>query len=178
MKKRYLFAVIALASSITVANAHVVLAEPAGAAGSYYRATFKVGHGCDGSSTTAIVITLPDGITAAKPMPKPGWTLKVKREKLAVPYTAHGKTITEDVREIAWRDGVLPDAHYDEFVVQIKLPDSPGKRYFKVIQTCETGAWEWVQIPETDKPGTSLRAPAPVLDVLPAKISGAGEHKH
>ena len=45
-----------LASTLALASApvlaHVVLQDGAAAANSSYRATFRVGHGCDGDATT------------------------------------------------------------------------------------------------------------------------------
>ena len=145
-----------------------MLAEPTAIANTSYRATFKVGHGCDGSGTTGISITLPPGVTAAKPMPKAGWKIEITSARLQQPYDSHGKTITEDVREISWRGGPLPDSQYDEFVVQLHLPDRVGKLYFVTLQSCERGRFEWKQIPEAGKSRRDYPAPAPELELLPA----------
>ena len=56
------------------AAAHVVLEYQVANAGSYYKATFKVGHGCGTSPVKQIVVTIPAGVQGAKPMPKAGWT--------------------------------------------------------------------------------------------------------
>jgi uncharacterized protein YcnI len=68
----------------TASFAHVVLQDGAAAANSSYRATFRVGHGCDGQSTTGMRITIPAGFNGAQPMPKAGWTLSTKTGPLAV----------------------------------------------------------------------------------------------
>jgi periplasmic copper chaperone A len=156
--------------------AHVVLAEPTAAAGSYYRATLKVGHGCEGSSTTAIMVTIPDGFESVKPMPKSGWTIEIKMEKLSKPVESHGKKITEMVRQITWRGGPLPDQHYDEFVMMAKVPAQTGKHWLPVIQSCEKGVNEWTQIPSAGKTRKDLKTPAAELDIVQATI--ALEHKH
>ncbi|MCZ8255281.1 MAG: YcnI family protein, partial [Polaromonas sp.] len=83
-----------LAASLPAA-AHVTLEYQVANAGSYYKGTFKVGHGCGSSPVKQIVVTIPAGVQGAKPMPKAGWTLEVSREKLAQPRQDHGKTITE-----------------------------------------------------------------------------------
>ena len=49
MKKTFLM-LAALFSGL--AHAHITFEQPAAPAGSSYRATFKVGHGCDGAATT------------------------------------------------------------------------------------------------------------------------------
>ena len=156
--------------------AHVVLAEPTAAAGSYYRATFKVGHGCDGASTTAISVNIPDGFVNIKPMPKPGWAIEMKMEKLTKPIESHGKIITDTVRQITWRGGPLLDQHYDEFVIMMKLPEQAGKRWVPVVQTCEKGVIEWVDIPAPGKSRKDLKAPAAELDIVQATT--AAVHKH
>ena len=66
-----------------------------------------------------------------------------------------------------------PDAQFDEFSMQVKLSDSAGKYYFKVIQQCEKGRAEWT---ETAAPaGARLKFPAPLLEVVPA---AGGAHQH
>lgn len=156
--------------------AHVVLAESAATAGSYYRATFKVGHGCDGSSTTAISVSIPDGFTNIKPMPKPGWAIEMKMEKLAKPIESRGKKITETVRQITWRGGPLLEQHYDEFVMLMKLPEQTGKRWLPVVQRCEKGVNEWTEIPPAGKTRKDVKTPAAELDIV--QMTTEAEHKH
>lgn len=165
-----------------MAQAHVVLEQPKAASGSSYRASFRVGHGCAGAPTTGISVRIPDGVQGAKPMPKPGWTLTTRSEKLAVPYTSHGKRVEADVVEITWtavgQENALPDAHYDEFVLRAGLPAQPGPLWFKVIQTCNdngrTTRNEWTQVPAEGTSTRGLSSPAALLFVEPA----AGEHHH
>ena len=151
------------------AHAHVVLAEPASPAGTSYRATFRVGHGCDGTATTAIKVNLPPGFQGAKPMPRPGWTLTTRVEKLDKPYESHGQVISQMVTEVNWiaasKDSWLPDAHYDEFVIRGTLPDEPGPIWFKVLQTCEKGVSHWSDIPTEGTSTKGMKTPAVLLDV-------------
>jgi periplasmic copper chaperone A len=128
-----------------LAHAHITVAPASAPAGAYQTLVFKVGHGCAGSATTGIAVQLPEGVTA-KPMPKAGWT------------------ITLAPREISWRGGPLPDAYYDEFTLQARLPDAPGRLVFKVGQQCEKGRVDWADVmPES-------KTPAPVLEVTPAAL--------
>lgn len=169
----------ALLFSANLSIAHVVLAEPAALADTSYRATFRVGHGCDGSPTTAIKVYLPAGFQGAKPMPKAGWTLSTRTEKLATPYTSHGKTIIEDVTEVAWtasnKANWLPDAWYEEFVLRGSLPAKAGGLWFRVLQTCEKGAIDWAQIPATGTSTKGLKSPAALLEIIE---SGPAGHQH
>lgn len=170
--KNFLF-VAAMAALNTSALAHVVLDQPTAAAGSYYKATLRVSHGCEGSATTLVRVFVPLGFQGARPFPKAGWTIDAPKVPLAQPYDSHGRTIAEDVREITWRGGPLPDAFADEFSFVGKLPTQAGPLAFKVLQECESGRHEWFALPE---PGAKAPAkPAAMLNVMPAT---AGAHHH
>ena len=136
---------IAALFAAPLAHAHITVAPATAPAGAYQTLVFKVGHGCAGSATTGITVQLPEGVTA-KPMPKPGWTIALAP------------------REISWRGGPLPDAYYDEFTLQAKLPDAPGRLVFKVGQQCEKGRMDWADVAPESK------TPAPVLEVTPAAM--------
>lgn len=168
------FALIALAcTAVPCAHAHVVLEEKSASASSYYKAVFMVGHGCAGSATTAVSISIPEGVVNIKPMPKPGWVLKTQVETLPKPYELHGKTFTEGVTRVTWSGGPLADANYDEFVLLTRLPDAPGTKYFKIVQTCEQGETRWEEIPAEGKTMRDYKSPAAALEILPVE-----DHKH
>jgi uncharacterized protein YcnI len=158
---------------VTNGHAHIVLEQKSAMAGSYHKATFMVGHGCDGSPTIGIDIEMPEPMAVVKPMPKAGWQLSTKTAPLAVPMSLHGRPITETVSRVSWKGGPLADGHYDEFVLLLQLPKRTGPLYFKVAQLCESGRSDWVEIPATGQ-GGRLKLPAPVLDVQPA----APAHHH
>lgn len=165
-----------LAALALPAYAHISLAQKSAPAGSYHKATFQVGHGCDGSATTAVTVTLPEGIDNAKPMPKAGWEIKIDTVKLAAPVLDHGKPKTERIAAITWQGGPLPDAYYDEFTMQMHLPAQPGKHYFKVVQQCQVGKMAWDEVPAEGHEGHELAHPAPALEVVPAE--GGEQHHH
>jgi uncharacterized protein YcnI len=165
------------ASSLLLAtasvHAHIVLEQKSATAGSYHKATFMVGHGCDGSPTIGIDIEMPEPMAVVKPMPKTGWQLSTQTAQLATPMSLHGRPITETVNRVTWRGGPLPDGHYDEFVLLLQLPKRSGPLYFKVAQLCEMGRSDWVEVPVAGKSGR-LKMPAPVLELQPA----APAHHH
>lgn len=169
MKTLNRIAFLALAALPQLAAAHPTLEQKSAPAGSYYKGVLKLGHGCEGAATTAITLTIPDGVVGVKPMPKPGWTLSTRSEKLAKPYESHGKKIDEAVVEVTWSNGNLPDAWFDEFAVTMKLPDTAGKLWFKVKQVCAKGHTDWTQIPEGDQTLRDLKTPAALLEVLPVR---------
>ncbi|GHD64779.1 YcnI family copper-binding membrane protein [Jeongeupia chitinilytica] len=166
-------AVLILSLLAGSAQAHIVLQQKYAPADTYYKAVFQVGHGCDGAATTAVSVRIPDGVLSAKPMPKPGWKLDIRSGKLKQPYEAHGKTVAEGVSEIRW-SGSLPDAQFDEFVMQLKLPAEAGKLYFKVVQQCGKQTIEWTDVAGDD--GAAPAHPAPVLELAPP--AGAGHQHH
>ncbi|MDB5573030.1 MAG: hypothetical protein JWR79_187 [Tardiphaga sp.] len=163
--------IVAVAASLvaSAAAAHVVLDKREAPVGTYFKAVFQVGHGCDGSPTTGLLVRIPDGVIAAKPMVKPGWTIELTKGAYAQEHAHHGHAVSEGVRSIRWT-GTLPDEHYDEFAVSMMLTDAlkPGTTlYFPVIQTCEQGESQWVDVPETGKPAS--KTPAPGLALLPKR---------
>ena len=160
------------------AQAHITLEQPEAEAGKPYKAVLRVGHGCaGGAATKEIVITLPAGLRGAKPMPKPGWALSVRRAPLAQPYDSHGKPVTDEAAEIRWtarsEADQLPDAWYDEFVLRATLPAEAGPLWFKVRQVCAEGEWNWAEIPAAGQPAPG--APAVRLIVKP---SAPAAHSH
>jgi hypothetical protein len=150
-------------------EAHVSLEKPEAPRGTSYKAVLKVPHGCDGSPTTGLTIALPDGFIGAKPMPKPGWTIDLKRGPYSQSYAFyHGKTLAEGVTEIRWSGGSLPDDYYDEFVAQGFLAKelAPGATLaFKVTQTCAKGEMKWIEVPAPGADPHSLEAPAALLKI-------------
>lgn len=183
MSPRSCAATVGLIASLSLALpafAHVVLAEPAALAGTSYRATLRVGHGCAGSPTTALRVTIPAGFTGAHPMPKAGWAIAIRSAKLDKPYDDHGRQVTEDVAEITWtarsREYWLDDAWYDEFVLRGGLPRQAGPMWFKIEQVCEKGSLRWDEVPAQGASTRGLKAPAALLDII--ESGAAGGHSH
>ena len=170
---------ICLMGALHSAWAHVVLAEPKATAGSYYKATLRVGHGCNGSSTNGLIVQIPAGFEGAKPQPKAGWSIVILKAKLAQPYKSHGKTVTDDVVELRWtaesKEAALPDGYFDEFAFMGRLPEQAGPRWVKVLQTCETGQLDWSETPASGTSTRGMKSPAALLDIQPA---GGHEHHH
>ena len=160
------------------ASAHVVLEYQVAPADASYKAAFKVGHGCDGSPTRQVSVAIPAGVLSAHPMPKPGWALEVQRAPLARPADLHGRTITDAVVRVTWTArtpaDMLAAEHYDEFVLQARMPSQPGPLYWPVTQVCEKGRHDWAEVPAPGQKFSDLNSPAALLEVLPAQ----GGHSH
>jgi periplasmic copper chaperone A len=161
------------------AHAHVSLEQPKAPAGSTYTAVLRVTHGCEGTATHTVRVRLPAGFRSAKPMPKAGWALDIRREPLAQPYESHGRSVKDDVTEVTWRAesraAWLADAHYDEFTLRGQLPSKAGALWFKVEQVCEKGRHDWAEVPSQGVSTQGLSSPAVLLEVVPG---AAPAHTH
>jgi len=173
--KRKITAIIASAMSLALtgsALAHITLEKREASVGSFYKAVLSVPHGCDGAATVKVSVQIPEGIISVKPMVKPGWTLEVKRGDYAKPYSyLHGAKLTQGPKEVTWSGGNIPDAYYDEFVMQTFVAGELAPNttlYFPVVQTCEKGEHRWVETPSTPKTSSGHDEPAPGLKLLPA----------
>jgi len=156
--------------TLHAAHAHAVLDPPRAPAGSHYKGSIRIGHGCDGAATWRVAVTLPRGFQGTRPQPKPGWDLSTRRVKLEEPYTSHGKRVTEEVVEIVWeargRKQFLRDDHFDEFSFTARLPEQAGAVWIPVTQTCEVGEIQWSQVPASGDSPRGLKTPAARLQLF------------
>jgi uncharacterized protein YcnI/copper(I)-binding protein len=173
-----LFALLAALAAATPAAAHITLERAEGSPGSSYKAVLRVPHGCDGSSTVKLSVQVPEGFIAVKPMPKPGWTIDIKKGPYAKTYTfMHGIKLSQGVQEIVW-SGKLEDAFYDEFVMSGFIADTlaPGAVLaFPTVQDCEKGSERWTDVPAPGQDAHALKSPAPILRLVAAQNGG---HMH
>ena len=72
----------------TAASAHVTAAASSTAAGSYTVVTFSLAHGCEGSPTTGLSITIPEGINSVSPTVNPNWDVVKNEVAIADPVKA------------------------------------------------------------------------------------------
>jgi uncharacterized protein YcnI len=145
MRNRLILVAVLLAAA--PAAAHVAIPEGSAAAGSSMVVHFRVGHGCSGAATTALRVTVPPGVTGARPQAKVGWTVQIERQG-------------GQVSAITWSGGLLDGDQFDDFAVLMKLPATAGTLLFPALQTCTTDSEEW-----TAPPGDHVKNPAPVLQL-------------
>lgn len=172
MNKHHLPAAAFLVLGTSAAFAHITLETQEAPVGSTYKALLRVPHGCDGKATIAVRVQIPEGVIGVKPMPKPGWTLQVKKGKYEKSYQLYGEAVTSGVKEVDWSGGSLPDEFYDEFVFRGTLAaDLPAgqKLYFPVVQECDGATTRWIEIPAAGQDEDALEDPAPGLNLLPKK---------
>ena len=160
------FVVAAIVLAASPACAHVGLETKQATIGTSYKAVFIVPHGCAGSPTVKIRVQIPEGVIAAKPMPKAGWNVEAISGKYATEYDYQGSKLSEGVKEVVWSGGKLPDHHYEEFVVSTFLTTGlkPNSTlYFPVVQECEQGVSRWIDIPSEGGHAHDSKTPAPGL---------------
>lgn len=180
MKRLFLIAAasIALVSLSGPASAHITLETGMSSWGSYYKAVFRVPHGCDGAATTGISVEIPEGVISVKPMEKSGWKITTVVGKYAKTLKSHGKPITEGVKTVDWSGGSLADDRYDEFVFLAQLPDDKDvmRIFFPVTQTCGAKTVRWNQVPKPDQSPHDLKNPAPYVDLMAPHDGMEGMH--
>ncbi|WP_125610186.1 YcnI family protein [Specibacter cremeus] len=161
------------------ASAHVEANPDSTAANSYSLLTFSVPHGCDGSPTTKLTITLPPELNDATPTVNPNWTIAKTTEKLGAPKKlAGGSYITERTSAITYTAKTPLDPHQrDTFVLSLQLPDAAGKTlYFPTLQSCVKGQTDWKDIPAAGQNEEDMKAPAPSVAVTAAVAGGHDGH--
>ena len=156
---------------ISSASAHAVLERKEAAPNAAYRGVVQIMHGCDGRPTTRVSVTIPEGVTGAKPMPKPGWTISTVKSAYARAYPSFHGHVSEGVTRITWSGGSLPDEQVDEFTFFARISDAfaPGATiYFPVEQDCTEGSYRWSEVPAEGEPARALKAPAPAVRIVAA----------
>ena len=149
-----------------MAGAHVGVSPDELAAGDHGVLTFSFSHGCENSPTTALRITMPEGLASVAPTKDSNWNIEVERGDdglvSAVTYTAVAPVPTD------LRGAVSMGVGLDE--------NTPDTLAFPVVQECVEGSTEWTQLAENGEDPHSLDAPAPVVSVTAAAAGGHGEH--
>lgn len=163
---------VAVLGPAAPAAAHVTIDPSTTAAGSLAVLTVTVPHGCAGSPTTAVTVSVPPevvevGVAPAAGAPATAWATEVRTEPLAEPATAHdGTTLTERVALVTFRAATpLPDGEQGVVALEVRLPDAEGATLaFPTVQTCEQGEVAWIEVAAAGA-GDGLARPAPTLVV-------------
>ena len=168
-----------LAVGAGAASAHVNVTPEDNAAGGSSVLTFSFAHGCEGSPTSKIAISLPDQLVDATPTVHPGWDVEKVSETLDAPKTlASGATVTERVSQIVYTaKEPVADGLRDTLQLQVLLPESAGETLaFPVLQTCEKGETNWAEVPAQGQDPHDLKSPAPSFVIGEASTESHGGH--
>lgn len=145
------------------ASAHVTVSADTTEAGAFALLTFSVPHGCEGSATTGVEITLPeDGIGPVTPSVNPNWEVERVRDGdqnvTSVVYTAKSP-LADDLR--------------DSFEIStLILPDTEGETVvFPITQGCTDGESAWDEVAGPGEDPHDLEFPAPAFTVTAPEAS-------
>ena len=170
MSHRRCIAVLTTVAALTVpaaAQAHVTVQPKTAPAGGFARMDVRVPNERDNASTTKVELQLPDGFAEASYEPVPGWTVKVKKAKLAQPIKTDDGEVTEGVKQITWtsKDGIPPGA-FQDFGLSVQVPGKDGDTLtFKALQTYSNGEIvRWIGPEGSDNP-------APAVSVVSAEAA-------
>ncbi|MDQ0613174.1 uncharacterized protein YcnI [Microbacterium sp. W4I4] len=148
------------------ASAHVGVSPDRIPPGESTLLTFSFSHGCEESPTTALRVTMPEGIGGAWPTFDSDWSADIEKtagDKVsAVTFTAV-KPVPQGLRGMVGLT-VITDKHAADELV------------FPVEQRCVTGANEWTQVAKDGEDPHSLDAPAPVVSLAGAEAADATGH--
>lgn len=198
MKRPILLTTTALGAGLLLAlsaplsaSAHVSVEASSSAANSYSVLTFGVGHGCDGSPTTGLEITLPDSIVSATATVNPNWTIsKTYADLDEAIEPEEGEPITERVATVVYT-AITPLAadQRDTVALSVLLAGEEGDVLeFPVLQTCEAGETDWTgdEVPavtltaatgddhHSEAPGSSAPLVADAEPDVLARVLGIG----
>lgn len=138
-------AIAASASAALIAGAGLIAASPASAhasiqlyggkatADGYGALWMRIPHGCDGSPTKRVMITVPASFGSAKPQMIGGWKAKVV-------------TKADGSRQVIWNatGSPLPDDQFVDFGISVKWPSAEGEVALPTVQTCVKGKVAWI----------------------------------
>ncbi|KAG2172992.1 hypothetical protein INT44_006965 [Umbelopsis vinacea] len=172
-----LLAGLCLLSIVLQASAHVSFTIATGQPESYLVTALRVPHGCSGSATTAISVSVPDNVYSIKPEVVANWNLTIQYVNLTTPITVEGQQINQTVSNITWSNGLLPSDQFQEFGLQIQLPstgyNNTNTLWFPVVQSCVNGTSTWGGIANTSSWNQYLGYPAPHIDLTNATSSSS-----
>ncbi|KAI8641726.1 hypothetical protein BD408DRAFT_417818 [Parasitella parasitica] len=147
-------------------DAHVNLTPKFAEPGQNITTAFHIPHGCNGSATTGIFVTVPDAVTVLTPQQVNSWTLT----------TTYRDESNQSVSTINWAGGVLAPTDSLDFPIILSLPNSDLSTqpnvtlYFPVVQTCQVGTANWTAL-GNDKEGE----PAPTLVIVKNATQAAAD---
>lgn len=169
--------ILALGSAALPAGAHISGDKGEVPAGGYTQVSFTVPHGCEDEPTSALAISIPEGILNAAPQVVAGWDVETTITPLDEPVdSGHGEEQTERVSEITWTaqpGNELPSPFREVFTVGFQAPDTPGEDLvFPIVQSCPTAETAWIEVPVDGE--EEPEHPAVVVAVGEAQGDGHG----
>lgn len=153
----------------STALAHVSVSGP-GFADTTQVLTFAVGHGCEGSDTVAIEVSIPDEVTTVRALVGP--------DGFGQPVLTRDDA--EVITKVTWTkaEAEAGDDRYYQFGLRIRVPNMPFETLlFPTKQTCRNAdgdeiVADWALSPEEAAEGGDHALEAPALKILPPRKAG------
>ncbi|GAA5815214.1 hypothetical protein MFLAVUS_008720 [Mucor flavus] len=161
--------VSAFAAAISSVHAHINLSPKYAEPNQVLNTMFHVPHGCNGSSTVSISVTVPETVTNITARPVEKWTLA----------TAYRDSSNASVSTITWSGGLLKGTDALDFPIILTVPNvdlssqANVSFYFPVVQTCEVGSINWTSTSTAH--GSADGEPAPALIVVKNATQAAAD---
>jgi uncharacterized protein len=156
-------AIVCMLALPPAASAHVSLQPGEAPAKAFVVEDLRVPNEEEKASTTEVSVKFPDGFASVSFQPVPGWTVKVKKSKLATPVTTdEGDKLTEQVSQVTWRGGKIAPGEFQDFPVSLQMPDKAGTTLtFKAVQTYDDGkVVRWIGPPNSEEPAPQVKVTA------------------
>lgn len=149
------------------ASAHVHVTPEAASASASTRLSFSFSHGCEESPTTSLVVTIPEGVDAVTPVVDGAWTIEreLGANGVATQVTYTAVTPVDDGLSAA----VAMDVVFASSVANSEVA-------FPIVQQCETGQTDWIEVADEGQSVDDLEAPAPVVSV--GSVAETDDHGH
>ncbi|KAI7884807.1 hypothetical protein K492DRAFT_182555 [Lichtheimia hyalospora FSU 10163] len=144
-----------LFTAIGGAFAHAEFSVDEAKPGSSLNTSIGIGHGCDGSNTIEVAVSVPKEVTNIQALEVENWNLTL----------THRSDNSSQVSNITWSGGNLDSHQYQGFGLIIDIPNVDVSQHnvtllFPTIQTCVNGTNAWVAAEETD-----TEKPAPKITI-------------
>jgi periplasmic copper chaperone A len=150
------------------AKAHAILDRQKVTPGEAYHLSINIGHGCSGAETTALTVTIPDGIIITKIDENKDFKQEAIKENFGHPWKGPATLVDNGIKQIKWSDGKLPDKMQGSFGFEIYASDElkiGQVLAFPVIQACQQDERKWTEQAETIELREKLKSPAPYLTI-------------
>jgi uncharacterized protein len=144
-------------------EAHVTLQPTDAPAKAFVVEDVRVPNEDPAANVTKVSVKFPDGFAEVSYEPVPGWSVRVKKTKLAAPITTdEGNKLTEQVSLITWSGGKIAPGQFQDFPLSVQVPDKPGATLtFKALETYDNGKTvRWIGPPNGADPAPQLKVTA------------------
>ncbi|KAI8139464.1 hypothetical protein BJV82DRAFT_672736 [Fennellomyces sp. T-0311] len=160
-----------LALMVLATDAHITFTQDETLPGVELNTSLAVGHGCDGSNTIEISVSVPEEVTQLEPQEIAGWNLTLQYR--------NGSSEQRAISNFTWSGGNLGAETYQDFGVIIHVPSVDVSQnnvtlYFPTIQRCENGTNEWVG--EGEQSEAAGQKPAPELIITSTPSNSSNDH--